>query len=343
LRLTPERIAVIDDFFARHGPKTIFLARFVTGLQTVAALFAGMARMPWRSFLIYNIAGAITWAVAYSLAGYFFGESWAVLHMWVGRAAIFGAALLFALTMMAVMLSRYGAPLGRQLEQHLPVALSLRAVAIALISLGAAGVFAKIAEDVVHHESTSFDTVLTLKLHALDSPAMDLVMRVASVLGSAPVVATVAALIVIWAIKRSDRRAALVVSAVAILTEVLNLLFKLSFQRARPSLFVEVETLHSYSFPSGHAMATVSIYGICAIIAARLRPEIGFSAAVITIVIDLLIGLSRVFLGLHWPTDVLAGYAAGAFVLLGGVYALGGFDTGVRSYGAVISGTEPRT
>jgi len=52
--LTPGRVAAFDAFFQRHGARTVFLARFVTGLRVVAALFAGVARLPWSEFLFYK-------------------------------------------------------------------------------------------------------------------------------------------------------------------------------------------------------------------------------------------------------------------------------------------------
>ena len=86
--LTRRRLRKLDKFFARHGDKTILFARFVSGLRVFAALFAGAARMPWRKFVAYNMAGAILWAVAITLLGFFFGQSWELLHQWLGRAGL---------------------------------------------------------------------------------------------------------------------------------------------------------------------------------------------------------------------------------------------------------------
>ena len=86
--LTRARLSKLDKFFARHGDKTILFARFVTGLRVFAALFAGAARMPWRTFVVYNMAGAILWAIAIALLGFFFGQSWELLHRWISRASL---------------------------------------------------------------------------------------------------------------------------------------------------------------------------------------------------------------------------------------------------------------
>lgn len=103
LLLTRRRLSKLDKFFARHGDKTILFARFVTGLRVFAALFAGAARMPWLTFVAYNMAGAILWAVAIALLGFFFGQSWELLHRWLGRASlIVGLAVLLGIGLVYV-------------------------------------------------------------------------------------------------------------------------------------------------------------------------------------------------------------------------------------------------
>src|SRR5262249_2307515 len=61
--LTPKRIEHMENYFAKHGNKTILVARFITGLRVFAALLAGASKMPWRVFVIYNVLGAILWSV----------------------------------------------------------------------------------------------------------------------------------------------------------------------------------------------------------------------------------------------------------------------------------------
>jgi membrane protein DedA with SNARE-associated domain len=89
LFITPHRLGLIDDFFHRHGNKTILIARFITGLRVFAAIFAGASKMPWRTFFVYNVAGAILWSIVISTLGYLFGNSWPLLEKWVGRSGMF--------------------------------------------------------------------------------------------------------------------------------------------------------------------------------------------------------------------------------------------------------------
>lgn len=318
--LTPARLAALDTFFTRHGAKTVFFARFVTGVRVFAALFAGISRLPWRWFLLYNAAGALTWATTVALAGYLFGQSWDLLHRWAGRAGLFAVAVVVAVALIVVG-QRYWSRLLAKAERWVPAALTVREVILVGANLVAAGLFVKVAEDVVTRESTAFDRTVSLALHQLANPALERVMRAFSTIGSAPVVLPIVVLVVAWCLKRKDYRAAATFAAVAMATEGLNAVLKVAFQRARPSLWT-VATLHAYSFPSGHAMAAVAIYGMVAIVAVRLRPRAARPAEIGMPLLALLIGVSRVYLGVHWATDVLAGFAAGAFLLSGGVYFL---------------------
>src|SRR5437016_14500336 len=92
--LTPKRLEHMETYFERHGNKTILVARFITGLRVFAALLAGASRkMPWRVFVVYNMAGAVLWSVVITTLGYLFGASLPLLVKWVGRS---GTILLIA-------------------------------------------------------------------------------------------------------------------------------------------------------------------------------------------------------------------------------------------------------
>jgi len=99
--LTHARVLHMDRFFNAHGNKTILVARFITGLRVFAALLAGSARMPWRTFAIYNMMGAVLWSLAISLAGFFFGRSWDLLERWIKGAGLIalGIVVVIAITM----------------------------------------------------------------------------------------------------------------------------------------------------------------------------------------------------------------------------------------------------
>ncbi|MGI8623892.1 MAG: DedA family protein [Solirubrobacteraceae bacterium] len=77
-----------EAFFARHGAKTVFLGRWVTGVRVVAAVLAGAGHMPWRRFLVYNLLGAITWATGIAIIATLLGP--------IGTAIVYGAGIAIA-------------------------------------------------------------------------------------------------------------------------------------------------------------------------------------------------------------------------------------------------------
>src|SRR5215210_1124903 len=92
--ITPERLGRAEAFFERHGGKAVFLARFFSGLRVFGALVAGISRMRWGTFLIYNALGGAVWATAVVLLGYFLGSSIGLVERWVGRATLVLVAML---------------------------------------------------------------------------------------------------------------------------------------------------------------------------------------------------------------------------------------------------------
>jgi membrane protein DedA with SNARE-associated domain len=84
----------VDRFFARHGGKTVFFARFSAFFRIMVPFAAGAARLRYLHFLFYNVLGGVAWAVASVLVGYVAGESWLIVHRWIGRAGAVAALVI---------------------------------------------------------------------------------------------------------------------------------------------------------------------------------------------------------------------------------------------------------
>ena len=76
LHIRPDVIARGEDLFARYGAATIFVARFIAGMRIVAGPLAGVLRMSWRKFLLFNFLGAVLWVSVIASVGYLFGKHW---------------------------------------------------------------------------------------------------------------------------------------------------------------------------------------------------------------------------------------------------------------------------
>ena len=103
LLITQKRLAYVERFFHKHGDKTIFFQRWITGVRVIGALVAGTSQMPWRRFLLFNCLGAVTWVTVISLLSYFFAANLPLLLIVMSRSGwallglIAGVALIFYL------------------------------------------------------------------------------------------------------------------------------------------------------------------------------------------------------------------------------------------------------
>ena len=100
--LTRARLAQFDRFFDHHGAKTVFIARFITGLRVFGAVLAGASGLSWRKFLFYNATGAIVWSSGVGAAGYVLAYSWETLERWVGRSGLIALAAIGGIAALAV-------------------------------------------------------------------------------------------------------------------------------------------------------------------------------------------------------------------------------------------------
>lgn len=192
-----------------------------------------------------------------------------------------------------------------------PVALiSAVLVASLIAAVGALVLFAWLAEEMRSGATASFDNGVRMWVHGFASPSVTEAMRFITEMGSPGLFTAFVVALVVFLISGWKRGAVWLVLSMAGAT-VLELALKHAFHRARPVAFFGVVP-HSYSFPSGHSLFSFCFYGTLAgLINARVRSlwlrVVVWAAAALLV---LAIGLSRIYLGVHYPSDVLAGYLA---------------------------------
>jgi undecaprenyl-diphosphatase len=164
--------------------------------------------------------------------------------------------------------------------------------------------------------AADIDRALSLWLHNYSHPWLDQAMRVITHGGDTRTLLAVCALVSAFFLLRYQRWRALAAMFLAYgIAQSLSSLFKFYFQRARPELWERiVPHPGGFSFPSGHALISAAVYGTAAFLFAAAFPRYRRAVTVITLIWVFLIGLSRVYLGVHWASDVLAGFAGGAVV-----------------------------
>jgi membrane-associated phospholipid phosphatase len=202
-----------------------------------------------------------------------------------------------------------------------PIILMLFGISVAVSSLY---LFAEIAEGVLREQSFQFDIVINHWLDQLRSPFMDRFMFYITELGSVLAVAVLLIGMIAWLlIKKHDKWSVVFFFFTVSVGGALNSLLKHVFERDRPQIDEGVGGV-GFSFPSGHAMGAMIFYGFLGylVIRSQRRKKTKLIIMSLFITFILLIGISRIYFHVHYPTDVIAGYAAGASWLYVCIFSL---------------------
>ena len=193
--------------------------------------------------------------------------------------------------------------------------LSLSLVLGIVASIGSLVFFAWITDQVLEGETRHFDEVTRAAVHQFATPTLTATMRGISFVGSSLFLTTASVGMFIWMMSRGWKRDAWLLGITMLGAAILNTTLKLTFHRPRPMPFFDLLPPESFSFPSGHSLASFCFFGaLASILTARItNTKINLLTWIVSALMVLLIGLSRIYLGVHYTTDVLAGFAA-AFI-----------------------------
>ena len=189
-----------------------------------------------------------------------------------------------------------------------------RAIMLAGLAAAVLGLvlFAWLAEEVLEGSAARFDNTVREWVHGFASPGLTTAMHAASFVGSGVLIGALVLSLAVFLLLHW-RRAALWMTVTMLGATVLDLTLKAVYHRARPVPFFGAAP-HDYSFPSGHALFSFCFYGVLAGLVTKrirshvLRGVIWISAALAVTAI----GFSRIYLGVHYPSDVIAGYLSAA-------------------------------
>jgi undecaprenyl-diphosphatase len=340
-RITDERLKQVESYFARYGGRTILIGRFIGLVRALAPFIAGSSKLPYRNFAPFSILGTGLWSTGLILVGYFFAQSLDTVTKVVGQGlVVFGIAIgvgvglflafrflrepenrgkivaemekrraLRPLLALARRLRPQFVFLGRRLT---PGGLGLELTS--LLAALAVGLFVVIAYWAVISgdpgptpgDQMALNVANDLQASWLTSAAKEL-----TYLGSAWVTWPLAALaaVALAASRRWMEFWALVVGMAMIILLVHGI--KAWTDRPRPP--DPLVSASGSAFPSAHAAYSTLYVWLAVTLALRLAPGVTKRSLVITagIVVAALVGLTRVYLQVHWLSDVTSGWALG--------------------------------
>lgn len=322
--LSPARLRRMDAFFARFGPAAVALARFVTGVRVIAAVAAGAAGMAWHRFLLFNAIGAVAWAGIVGGAGFALGRGYGkfsstlghggfvllitvgavVLVVWIARHLLRAHRESIELDRRAATMRAAAGQINQTLKQIGRPVLGAWAISVATTLL-----FAKIAEDVTERESLQFDAYVRSHVLVPHDPVLDRLFEWLTGIGSGVVLVPLCGLAAAALWRYRSRRVTAAVLAAPVLASGAILGLKHLFHRARPAGALRHMEL-GFSFPSGHSMAATAVLLTTAYVLTReeLTPRWTIAAAA---AMAFAVGISRLYLDVHWATDVIGGWSIG--------------------------------
>jgi membrane protein DedA with SNARE-associated domain/membrane-associated phospholipid phosphatase len=331
-------------YVRERGGRAVLFGRFVSIFRTLAPPVAGSAGMPYGRFLVWNVPAAVTFAIGLVMAGYLAGSSWHLVEDYLGRASL---VIVIVVVMLAVVIvaarwiatnySRIHNQVERLLERprikslreryHREIAFLVRrfdpgerfglsvTVGVGIVVIFGIA-FGQIFDEVIEGETGYVDAPVLRFLAERRSPEATTIMRGITFLGGSIValgIMTVA--IVVDRVKTRGFRQPAFLAFCLVGALGLSPVIKLIVQRPRPELS-PVADVGGYAFPSGHATTSMIVFGALAFVLTR-RLSWGTNVWIwaAAVAAAFLIGFSRLYLGVHWPTDVVGGWVLGSLWL----------------------------
>lgn len=301
-KLVPQEYFVkTREFFDRYGAKTVAIARFVGFLRAVAPFLAGASRTRFAEFLFFDFVGAVGWSAVFVLGGYYLGESFKVVEKYIGRVG-----LILFLVFFAVVFSRSLLKTARRTMDVFKKRY-VSEVLLSLTFLSSAALTYYLGRE-AREASTGFELSILKIMGNLKSDWLTLFFSLFTAFGSGYFIFIFSLAILVFFITKKRFYDALLFLGSVLAANFLSAILKLIFRTQRPDLPWISFPPSSYSFPSGHTVASAIIFWVVAWIMFRQEKLYFKVLSAVFFSLPLLVGFSRLYFGYHWPIDILGGY-----------------------------------
>lgn len=352
----PSLLSKGETYFKKYGARSVFLGRFIGWVRPIIPFIAGLFKLDPKVFLVWNVLSALLWAASHIALGYFFGQGWQLIMVWSTRVSVFVTIVIVSLIVF-YLLKRFIVKKGKKFfaffvsvlnsvrqavagnpevqrysQKHAQLfrwlnrrfdrndLFGLPTTFLVLTFVYALSFLSGITEDVITSDPiVAADTRIANLLEIFRGGHVTMVFLWVTLLGKWQIVLVfiLAAVILLWICRKRLYIVPLFITVLG--SETMVYIGKLLIRRPRPEVAMYAE--HSFSFPSGHAAIAAAFYGFIAYILIRniddwkKKVNIFFTGLLVV----LLIGFSRLYLGVHYVSDVWGGYLIGALWLIIGI------------------------
>lgn len=290
--ITQENLDFAKKLFDKNKILLMLFGRYIPGVRVLVSYLGGISRLEFKTFFLYTLIGTFMWCSTFIGLGFILGEKWTVVE-----------TIIRTYFLVFLIIAVFAYIVFKFFNGHKKV---IFAISMPMF------LFVKLSEDLIKKELEVFDSTIYDYISQIITHNMTHFMMFISFLGSGYVFISVSIIVIVlfW---RNEKYSfySKMIGVNLIASSIANEIFKLVFHRGRPNVLRLIE-ISGFSFPSGHSMIGLSFYGFISYLCFKnIRSRWRYSIVALFGVLILSIGTSRIYLGVHYASDVVAGFSAG--------------------------------
>ena len=292
IHITQENLDFAKKLFNKNKILLMLFGRYIPGVRVLVSYLGGISRLDFGTFFLYTSIGTFVWCSTFIGLGFILGEKWTVVETIIRTYFL---VFLIIVAFVYIVFKFFNGHKKAIFAISLPMFL-----------------FVKLSEDLIKKELETFDSIIYDYISKAITHNMTGFMKLMSYLGSGYVLVfiSIVSIILFWKSKKYSFYSKMVgVNLIA--SSIANEIFKMTFHRGRPNVLRLIE-ISGFSFPSGHSMIGLSFYGFISYLCFKnIKSKWRYAIVTLFGVLILSIGISRIYLGVHFASDVVAGFSAG--------------------------------
>ncbi|MDP4091083.1 MAG: bifunctional DedA family/phosphatase PAP2 family protein [Bacillota bacterium] len=332
--LGPEKLESTSCWFKSYGKRLLMVAYFIPGVRHITGYFSGITEISYKRFALNAYIGAFIWTSTFIFLGKALGPNWSKFHAELKRYSIILGIFIFLILVIMYSYKKHKAEViefaQRSLNKAVLILKSMRRIRAVIAALSAAlmifiVLLAGVIQDYMAHEFEKLDTIAAYLINAVFTRGWSDFMAAVGLLSSMKVLFPVALMTVLLVIKKNKYKYLEITFTISTVLggEAVQYILRQLFRRSGPAA-LDLTGSIKYTFPSAAAFMSLTAYGFFTFLIIRHSKKVWFRsiAVILTVIICLFSGVSPIFFGSQYPSDIYAGYVFGGVWLIINIISL---------------------